>query len=97
MDDNVMGQDVSADTQQIRNINDIPTHGGLVTIAFLMGFGVFGGMALGSYVATKAHIKKGNYDKALNGSKNTFMISIGTIITVVIVIVMCVAYIKSQS
>ena len=56
-------------------IHEIPTHGGLATLAFIMGFGVLGGIALGSHIKTKKLIANGDYDAALQASSTTFMSS----------------------
>jgi len=61
-------------------MQSIPTHGGLAAIAFIMGFGVLGGIALGSHFKTKKLIANGDYDAALQASSTTFMSSMLIII-----------------
>jgi hypothetical protein len=69
---------------------EIPTHGALAALAFVIGFGILGAMALGSYGRTKRLIKEGDYDAALKSSSHTFwssmMIIIGVPILAAIII-----------
>ena len=73
-----------------RSCSEIPTHGGLASLAFIMGFGVLGGVVLGSHLKTKKLIAKGEYDAALQASSTTFwgamMIIVGMPILAVIII-----------
>ena len=68
-------------------IHEIPTHGGLAALAFIMGCGVLGGVALGSHFRTKKLIANGDYDAALKASSTTFMSSMLIIVGIPILAV----------
>ena len=70
-------------------IYSIPTHGGLVALACVLGAGLLGGFALGSYFGTKDLIAKGDYDAALKSSNHTFWCSVFTIVVVPLTALLC--------
>ncbi|WP_136525730.1 hypothetical protein [Geomonas ferrireducens] len=85
-------------TEYDGNIAEIPTHGGLVTVAFLLGFGIVGGLCLGSYFRTKREISKGDYIAAVKSSANTrqnALFIIWTSVTALLAIVIFI-YFKMQ-
>jgi len=79
-----------------KSINEIPTHGGLVTLATILGFGVLGGLCLGSYTRTKRLIQKGDYDEALIASKATYVNSLIVIVGVSAIIIGFILFIFAQ-
>ena len=84
---NVNGRTPGCSDNVGKNCSAIPTHGGLAALAFIMGCGVLGGIALGSHFRTKKLIANGEYDDALKASSTTFVSSMLIIVGIPILAV----------
>jgi len=78
-------------------IHEIPTHGGLVALASILGFGILGGLCLGSYARTKRLIQEGDFDGALKASNTTYVNSIIVIVGISVIIIGFIVFISAQS